>query len=457
VFLKTRHIHLVAIGGIGMSGIAEILLNLGFTVSGSDLHDTAATRRLAELGATIHIGHRETQIGGADVVVYSSAVTAANPEIVAARRRGVPVIRRAEMLAELMRMKHGIAVAGSHGKTTTTALTAQVLAAGGLDPTILIGGRALATGRNAQLGGGEYLVAEADESDGSFLRLTPTLAVVTNIDLEHVDHYADLPELRAAFVEFLDRVPFYGTCVLCADDPELRGLIPAIERRTVTYALDGEADIRGRVADDGATRARVEVDGVEQGEIRLHVPGRHNLQNALAAVAVGLELGLDFPTIAEALAAFSGVGRRYEDRGEHDGVLVVDDYGHHPTELAATLRVARASGRPVAALFQPHRYSRTQRFRAEFADVLASADRVGLLPVYAASEAPLPGVDSGVIEAAMRRKGLSDVTLLGGPEDLPAWLDDVVRPGDLLLTLGAGDIGRMVADVCEHLDRRAER
>ncbi len=437
-----------------MSGIAEILLNLGFRVSGSDLHDSAATERLRKRGADVHIGHREEQIAGADVVVYSSAVTGANPELVAARRTGIPVIRRAEMLAELMRLKYGIAVAGSHGKTTTTSLVAEVLAAGGLDPTVLVGGRALTTGANAVLGRGEYLVAEADESDGSFLQLVPAIAVVTNMDLEHIDFYPDMDTLRDAFRAFLAKVPFYGACVLCADDPEVRALIPTLDRKILTYGLGPEADLRGEPEDERAASAIVYSGSRELGRLELKLAGRHNLNNALAAVAVGMELGVPFGQISRALAGFAGVGRRYEDHGEHGGVYVIDDYGHHPTEVAATLQVARTEGRRVVVLFQPHRYSRTQHFCEQFADALAGADHVGLLPVYAASEAPIEGVDSAMIAEAMARKGLTDVTVLDGPTVPTGWLDATVGEGDLLLTLGAGDIGRRVVAICEHLDGR---
>ncbi len=451
MFRNTRHVHLVAIGGIGMSGIAEILLNLGFQVSGSDLHSSPATDRLNRLGATVHIGHDEDLINGADVVVYSSAVTDANPEIRAARAHRIPVIRRAEMLAELMRLKYGVAVAGSHGKTTTTSLVAEVLAAGGLDPTVLVGGRVLASGVNAILGKGEYLVAEADESDGTFLRLSPTVAVVTNMDHEHVDFYPDMDDLREAFSSFLDRVPFYGACVLCIDDPEVRALCSRVDRKVITYGLSQHADVRAVPDDGGAT---VLAAGRELGRLELPIRGRHNLVNALAAVAVGIELGVPFGQTAAALGGFGGVGRRYEERGEHSGVLVVDDYGHHPTEIAATLQVTRSTGRPVAVLFQPHRYSRTQRFHREFADALAMADKVALLPIYPASESPIAGVDSGLIAEAMQAKGLSDVTVLENAEAVPRWLDSMVQRGDLLLTTGAGDIGRMVDGICAHLDRR---
>lgn len=459
MFRNARHIHLVAVGGIGMSGIAEILLNLGFEVSGSDLQESAATRRLAELGATVHIGHRPEQIAGADVVVYSSAVTEANPEIAAARSERIPVIRRAEMLAELMRLKYGIVIAGSHGKTTTTSLVAAVLAAGGLDPTVVVGGRALATGTNARLGEGEYLVAEADESDGSFLRLTPTVAVVTNIDLEHVDYYADIADLRSAFATFLGRVPFYGACVLCIDDPEVRTLIPRIDRKVLTYGIGAGADIQVagaiRTERDGTQVVDLKVKGENLGSLRLPVRGRHNLLNALAAVAVGTELDLDWPQIQAGLARFAGVGRRCEEKGEHGDVLILDDYGHHPTEVLATLEVARGFGRRVVVLFQPHRFSRTAHFAREFADALALADCVGLLPVYAASEEPQPGVSSALIASALADKKLESVELVDGPTQVSGWLDRTVQSGDLLLTLGAGDIGRLVVSICEHCARRS--
>ncbi len=458
MFRNTRHIHLVAIGGIGMSGIAEVLINLGFTVSGSDLHETPVTERLAGLGAKVFIGHDPDNIRGADVVVCSSAITGANSEITAARSQRIPVIRRAEMLAELMRLKYGITVAGSHGKTTTTSLVAAVLGAGDLDPTVIVGGQVKAMGSNAVLGAGEYLIAEADESDGTFLHLTPTVAVVTNIDYEHVDFYPDLASLRAAFDEFLLRVPFYGACVLCSDDPEVRALMPHLDRKIITYGLQEEAEVRSDpgtiVTGDFGQEAVVWAWGQELGTIRLRLRGRHNLQNALAAVAVGLELGIPFDRIAAGLAGSLGVGRRCEEHGEHGGVLVLDDYGHHPTEVLAIMEVAHDFGRPVAVLFQPHRYSRTQVFAREFADALATAQTIGLMPVYAASEEPLPGVDSGLVAGHLADKGLHRVTLLPGAVGIGAWLDDRVAPGSLILILGAGDIGRRVPEICAHLDRR---
>ncbi len=444
MFRNTRHVHLVAIGGIGMSGIAEILLNLGFKVSGSDLHAGESTERLRRLGATVDIGHAAEQITGADVVVHSSAVTNANPELQAARRLGVPVIRRAEMLAELMRLKYGIAIAGSHGKTTTTSLCAAVLEAGALDPTVVVGGRALATGANAILGRGEYMVVEADESDGSFLQLVPTIAVVTNLDLEHVDFYSDLPALRKAFRSFLAKVPFYGACVLCSDDPEVRALASSLDRKIVTYGLGPDADVRGVPLDPTGSKALVSVQGRELGELELGMPGLHNLNNALAAVAVGMELGVSFGVAAAALKSFAGISRRFEDHGVHGGVRLVDDYGHHPTEIAATLALARAQNERVVVIFQPHRYSRTERFRDEFADVLTAADVVGLLPVYAASEERPEGVDSGMIAEGLIRRGHEATVVLDSAAEVPSFLDQYLSEGDMLLTLGAGSIGRLV-------------
>jgi UDP-N-acetylmuramate--alanine ligase len=459
MFRNTRHIHLVAIGGIGMSGIAEVLMRLGFTVSGSDLHRSPIIDRLESLGARVFIGHDPANIEGADVVVRSSAVTEANSEVTAARAGRVPVIRRAEMLAELMMLKRGIAIAGSHGKTSTTTLVAAAFAAGGLDPTVIVGGVIKSVGSNAIHGGGIYLVAEADESDGSFLHLTPTIAVVTNIDHEHVDHYPDMDSLRQAFADFLAKVPFYGTCVLCVDDPEVRALVPRLDRRVVTYGLNADAEVRAldlAPAPGGGQTAEVVAFGENLGRLELAQAGRHNLQNALAAVAVGLDVGIPFADIARGLKASQGVGRRLESHGEHGEVLVIDDYGHHPTEISATMEVARGLGRPLAVLFQPHRYSRTQRFAREFADALATADAVGLLPVYPASEPRPEGVDSHIIADGLKAKGLEKVDLLAGHQDIAGWLDRRARAGSVVLTLGAGDIGRQLNDICSHLDSRQE-
>jgi UDP-N-acetylmuramate--alanine ligase len=459
MFRNTRHVHFVAIGGVGMSGIAEVLLNLGFTVSGSDLNRSANTDRLAARGARIHIGHAADQVVGADVVVRSSAVTEANAELREARRRRIPVIRRAEMLAELMRLKEGVAIAGSHGKTTTTGLCAAALAAGGLDPTVIVGGKVQSYGSGAVLGGGDWLVAEADESDGSFLHLVPTIAVVTNIDLEHVDYYPDLDTLREAFLSFLARVPFYGTAVLCLDDPMVREIAPRLDRRVVTYGLGREAEVRAdsesiTTRADGQ-RATVWAGDQELGELRLPQPGHHNLRNALAAIAVARELGVEFELSAAGLRGFAGVGRRCESHGEHGGVLVLDDYGHHPTEITATMEVARAQQRRTVVLFEPHRFSRTRRFVREFADALGAADAVGLMPVYAAGEEDPGDVGSELVADAMAAGGGRAAAVLDDADAIMAWLDHTLEPGDLLLTLGAGGIGRLVPEICAHLDRAA--
>lgn len=459
VFRHARHIHFVAIGGIGMSGIAEVLLSMGgFTISGSDLHSSAITERLQSLGAKIFMGHGAANVHGADVVVRSSAVTEANTEVREARKQRIPVIRRAEMLAELMRLKQGIAIAGSHGKTSTTSLVAAALQAGGLQPTVIVGGVIKNIGSNAVSGPGQYLVAEADESDGTFLHLTPTIAVVTNIDYEHVDHYPDMDHLRAAFQAFLGRVPFYGTCVLCLDDPEIRALLPHLDRTVLTYGLEEGADV---CVEPGSIRnteegqeARVLIHGQPAGLLTLVMRGRHNLANALAAVAVALDVGMNFEQAAEGISASKGVGRRCDFKGEHDGVLVLDDYGHHPTEIQATMELAQSYGRPVSVVFQPHRYSRTQMFQREFADALAAATRVALLPVYAASEEAIEGVSSQLIARQLEEKGLTNVALPENTESLNSWIESHVPAGDLLLLLGAGDIGRLVQPVCDLLDGR---
>jgi UDP-N-acetylmuramate--alanine ligase len=442
---RTHRIHFVGIGGIGMSGIAEVLLNLGYQVSGSDLRAGEVTERLVGLGGRVFQGHAAANVEGAQVVVYSTAVKPDNPEVAAARAAGIPVIPRADMLAELMRMKYGVAVAGSHGKTTTTSLIAAVLARGGLDPTIVVGGRLQSIGSNARLGHGQFLVAEADESDGSFLRLSPAVVVVTNIDREHLDHYGSLEELRQAFVYFANRVPFYGTSILCADDPHVRGILAQVTKRHLLYGTAPEAALRAedvRLDPDGS-RFRVRAGNQELGEVRLGLPGIHNVRNALAAVAVGLEVEVGFGHIVEALEAFRGVGRRFETRGESGGVRVVDDYGHHPTEVAATLAAARTLGRRVLVLFQPHRYTRTALLHREFGDCFGDAERVWVLDIYPAGESPVPGVTARTIVQSAAALGHGNLVYVGDPA---AALDAVVRearPGDLVLTLGAGDVWKL--------------
>lgn len=438
---RTKHLHFTAIGGIGMSGIAEILANLGYTVTGSDLAESAQTRHLRGLGVTVQTGHRAENVAGADVLVYSSAVAADNPELVAARACGIPIIPRAEMLGELMRLKYGIAVAGTHGKTTTSSLIARLLQHGGFDPTAVIGGRVSFLGSTAKLGTGDYFVAEADESDGSFLRLPPTLAVVTNIDNDHLDHYGTLDALRAAFRDFINRVPFYGVAFLCADDANVRALLPQVHRKYRTYGVQESADLMAAaVRSDGfATRCTVLERGRELGEVALQVPGKHNVANALAAVAVGLEMGMAFPDIAAGLQSFTGVQRRFQTKGHARGIMVVDDYGHHPTEIAATLAAARAGWRgPLWVVFQPHRYSRTRDLYREFGRCFAPADRVFLLDLYAAGEAPIAGVSSDLIEAELRAAGVA-VTRA----DKATVADELAvqaADGTLVLTLGAGDV-----------------
>lgn len=461
---RTRHVHFVGIGGIGMSGLAELLANLGYVVSGSDLRASAVTARLEALGARVFTGHRAEQVAGADVVVVSSAIRPDNPEVLEAARRHIPVIPRAEMLAELMRLRYGIAVAGSHGKTTTTSMIALMLERGGLDPTAVIGGRLSAFGSNARLGRGEVMVAEADESDGSFLRLSPAIAVVTNIDREHVDHYGDFDRLCEAFVDFANRVPFHGAVVACADDPAVARLLPRMTRRVVPYGLAApEATVRGvdvEVA-AGGSRCRVEVAGAASGtrplgEIRLTVPGRHNLANALAAVAVGLELGMAFETIAAALAEFPGAERRFQLMGEAAGVRVVDDYGHHPTEIAAVLDAARLGpARRLVVAFQPHRFSRTKALLPEFGRALAAADEVVIAPIYPAGEDPVPGVTAEAVAGAVRAVRPVPVHVVAGLDELVSCVANLAREGDLVITLGAGSIGTVAPRILEALRRCA--
>jgi UDP-N-acetylmuramate--alanine ligase len=453
VYGRTHRIHLIGIGGAGMSGIAEVLLTMGYQVSGSDLKGGEVTDRLLRLGGRVCIGHHAVNVEGAQVVVYSTAVREDNPELVAARAAGIPVIGRAEMLAELMRMKYGVAVGGSHGKTTTTSMIAAVLARGGLDPTIVVGGRLHALGTNARLGHGAFLVAEADESDGSFLRLAPAVAVITNVDREHLDHYADLDAIRQAFVYFANRVPFYGVTVLCADDPQVREILPRVTKRTLLYGTREECDVRATDVDlrPHGSRFQVHAFGRDRGPVELKLPGRHNVLNALAAVAVGLELQVGFGQIAESLAAFVGVGRRFETRGEAAGVRVVDDYGHHPTEIAATLAAARGLASRVLVLFQPHRYTRTAALAKEFGGAFGDADHVWVLDVYAAGENPIPGVTGETLVESAHRQGARHVRYAGDPAEAVLAVAHEARPGDVVITLGAGDVWKLGDQVLEHL------
>ena len=450
---RVRRVHFVGIGGSGMAGIAEVLLNLGYAVSGSDLKAGSATARLATLGAEVRKGHRAAHVKGADVVVVSSAVRPENPEVQAARAQRIPVVRRAEMLAELMRFRYGIAIAGTHGKTTTTSLVAAVLAAGGLDPTFVVGGQVKGAGTNARLGGGHFLVAEADESDASFLHLTPMMAVVTNIDADHLETYGgDFGRLRATFLEFLQRLPFYGLAVLCADDPVVAGLLTEAGRPVVTYGLD-RADVRAvdiRATPGGTEFTVVTAEGARE-RVRLALPGRHNVQNALAAIVTARELGVGFPAIRKALAGFEGVGRRCESHGElrigGRKVLLVDDYGHHPREIAATFEALRSAWprRRLVVAFQPHRYTRTRDLFDDFCEVLSSADALLLTEVYPAGEARIPHYDGRALARGIRERGAVSPVFVRGVDAIPAALPGVLRDGDLLLTLGAGDIGALPA------------
>ena len=426
-----------------MSGIAELLLNLGCRISGSDVKPGPVIDRLRALGGEINIGHSADHVLHADVVVVSSAVRPDNPEVVEARRLQIPVIPRAEMLAELMRLKYGIAVAGAHGKTTTTSMIATVLVAGGLDPTAVIGGRLNAFGGNAKLGLGEFLVAEADESDGSFLKLSPTIAVITNIDREHMDHYADMEEIRSAFADFANKIPFYGAAVVCLDDPDVRSILPRLDRRIVTYGFDDQADISAsRLEFHGfGSSCLVSYKRNTLGTLRLGVPGRHGALNALAAVATAIELDVPFEKIAEALAGFHNADRRFQIRGDRDGVLVVDDYGHHPTEITATLRAARQGcSHRIIAVVQPHRYTRLQALEDEFSRAFVDADVLVVLPVYAAGEDPIPGVDSERLVERIKQSGHRSASYAPDFDAALRLLNDTTRNGDLVLTLGAGDV-----------------
>jgi UDP-N-acetylmuramate--alanine ligase len=458
---RTRRIHFVGIGGIGMSGIAELLANLGYEVSGSDAKASAVTRRLEALcSIRVHAGHRAEQLAEADVVVVSSAVAADNPEVVEAHRLGIPVIPRAEMLAELMRLRFAIAVAGSHGKTTTTSMIAFVLERAGLDPTAVIGGRLSAFGSNARLGRGAYMVAEADESDRSFLLLSPTVAVMTNVDHEHMESYPTFGDLQQAFADFGNKVPFYGSVVACADDPGLAPVLPRLRRRVLTYGLDAaDAGIAGTQVELGAFGGRCVVRrrgraGDEQlGVLELSVPGRHNLQNALAAVAVGEWIGVRFQQVSGALRQFQGAERRFERHGEHGGVLVVDDYGHHPTEIAAVLAAAHATlGRRIVVAFQPHRYSRTAQLMAAFGPALRAADEIVLTDIYAAGEPPVAGVTVESLAGAIRESSGRPVHVVSRLDAVVPELLRLLRPGDVVLTLGAGSIGSLAAPLAAALD-----
>ena len=441
---RAHKLHFVGIGGVGMCGIAEVLLNLGYDVSGSDMQLSPTTSRLAALGAKIFRGHVAQNVQGRDVVVISTAIQEGNPEIIEARKQGIPIIRRAEMLAELMRMKYGIAVAGTHGKTTTTSLIATALSLGNIDPTIVIGGKLRSIHSNAKLGAGDYKVAEADESDGSFLKLIPTIAVITNIDAEHLDYWTGgLDQIIEAFVDFSNKVPFYGCSIVCVDHPVVQAILPRLDKRYVTYGFSAQADFVAENVEilEGAMAFSVRRKGVLQGRIHLNMIGRHNILNALAAVVVAEEVGVPFDTIAESLAQFSGVGRRFEVKGCVQDILVVDDYGHHPEEILATLSAAReAYDRRLVVAFQPHRYSRTQSLLKEFSRAFNASHVLLVSDIYAAGEDPIIGVDAQSLVRSICEHGHQDAQWVGPVEAMGARLEEVVRPGDLVLTLGAGNV-----------------
>jgi len=454
MFATSQHAHFIGIGGIGMSGIAEILLNLDMKVSGSDLRRSPVTDRLAQMGATIYEGHDAANISGATVVVTSSAIDPSNPEVVDAHAHKIPVIQRAEMLAELMRLKYGIAIAGMHGKTTTTSMVAAVLAAGGLDPTVVVGGRVGALGSNARLGSSQYLVAEADESDRSFLKLSPILAVVTNLDREHMDCYRDLADIEQAFLNFMDKVPFYGAVTACVDNPLLAAILPRVRRRVYTYGVAPEADYRLEFLDVGQgscfARFLVHTAAGPLGPFELHVPGRHNVLDATAAVAIAHQLEVSSEKIAEGLQSFSGVDRRFQLRGRARGVTVVDDYGHHPTEIRATLAAARECGyKKIHVVFQPHRYSRTRDLLDRFHGAFVDADTVIVLPIYAASEQPIPGITAELLAAKIEGPQVQFI------QEFPAAVAAAAAQaskGDLILTLGAGSVSQLAPQILAALE-----
>lgn len=458
-FGKTKHIHFVGIGGIGMSGIAELLLNLGYEVSGSDLKATHMTRRLAKRGGRIFIGHKRAQIEGADVVVFSSAVDRSNLEIEEAKERSIPVIPRAEMLAELMKLKYGVAVAGAHGKTTTTSMVASILTSGHLDPTVVIGGRLdIWGGSNAKLGQGDLLVAEADESDGSFLALSPTIAVVTNLDQEHLDHYEDMESIRDTFVDFINKIPFYGVAVLCLDNEEIQGIIPRLKKRYITYGMTSQADLKARDLEKEKLGVRFEVLYHNQslGRVFVGMPGEHNVLNSLAAAAVGIELDLDIEVIKAGLKNLGGVGRRFELKGEHGNILVLDDYGHHPTEVMATLKTAKESwpDRRLIVAFQPHRYTRTQALFDRFVISFNEADVLIVSPIYSAGEKPIEGVSGEGLCQGIKAHGHKEAVYSPGQEETLSTLLSIVTSGDLVMTLGAGDIYELGGRLLKELSAR---
>ncbi len=444
MFGKTSSIHFIGIGGSGMSGIAEVLLNIGFHVSGSDMTESKAVKHLQASGAKVFIGHEARNVEGADVVVTSTAIQKDNLEVIEAERRQIPIIKRAEMLAELMRLKQSVAIAGSHGKTTTTSLVASLLGSAGMDPTVVIGGRLNSLGSGAKLGEGDYIVAEADESDGSFLSLSPTIAVVTNIDHEHVDHYPELDDLKSAFIHFMNKVPFYGAVILNIDDANLQSVLPRIEKKVVSFGFSAQADVSARdiKVQKNCQSFMLWIEGKPQGQVELPLWGRHNILNALAAIATGYELGIKGDTILTALKGFDGIERRFQKKGERNGALIFDDYGHHPTEIKVTLKAAkeRFPGRELVVLFQPHRYSRTEHLKEEFETAFNDADILLLLDIYPAGEKPVEGVSSEALAEGIRSHGHRHVEYISRRSEVQAKLESVLHRNALLLTLGAGDV-----------------
>ena len=463
MYKRSYHIHFVGIGGIGMSGIAELLLNLDHQVSGSDLQETEITRRLQDLGATVYYGHQAHQVAGADVVVISSAIDSNNPEVLAANRDyHLPVIRRAEMLAELMRLKYAVLVAGAHGKTTTTSMVGTVLAEGGLDPTVVIGGRLNAWGTNAKLGKGDFVVAEADESDGTFLLYSPTISLVTNIDTEHLDFYKDLDEIKETFLEFMNQVPFYGLNILCLEDENIQSLLPRVKKRLVTYGFSTQADFQAReISFAGLSGSYLACyRGEELGKVNLSIPGWHNVLNSLGAVAVGHELGIPFPAICRGLKEMTGVQRRFQIKGEVGGITVIDDYGHHPKEIKAVLKTVAESfpGHRRYVLFQPHRFTRTQALFEDFTTAFYQSDVLFVTDIYAASEAAIPGVHAETLATAIREHGHGNIRYISNPIEIIPILMEEVREKDVVLTLGAGNIWQAGEEFLKRLqDREASK
>ncbi|MBI5044177.1 MAG: UDP-N-acetylmuramate--L-alanine ligase [Nitrospirae bacterium] len=454
MFKKIKHIHFVGIGGIGMSGIAEVLLNLGYKVSGSDMNLSDTTKHLKDIGAVIYNGHSASNIESADVVVISSAVSQENEEVKAAKKLLIPVIPRAEMLAELMRLKYGIAVAGAHGKTTTTSIIATVLARGNIDPTVVIGGKLNSFGTNAKLGQGDFLVAEADESDGSFLKLSPTIAVVTTIDEEHLDYYKNLDAIKKAFLSFVNKVPFYGLAVLCLDDKNIQDIIPSVEKRYVTYGFSAQADFAAKDIELKGFESSFKVinRGKELGRFILKMPGLHNVYNALAAVAVGLELEINMDAIKKAFAEFSGVQRRFQVKGEINGVMVVDDYGHHPTEIKATLAAAKSGwDKRTIVIFQPHRYTRTKDLMKDFATAFYQADVLILTDIYAAGETPIEGVTGERLYETIKGHGHKEVMFIKNKNEIPDYVLKMLKKDDIVITLGAGDVWKIGGEIVERI------